>query len=240
MKNKSKRKIEYSKPLLISAIVVTIALIVTIIINKKSVEDYSTIKADTEKYYVYTYKENERSRSYIPQINIFSKDAVKVNKEIIEESEEYLKSNTSDISVSYKYNQYKNILSVVMTYKILNTHKELEFFFKTYIFDLKQDGKLLTDEEILNMYDLTSIGVDNLIKSKLLEIYNDEVSKGIINKNSCDYKCFLRLRGSEDFSKGAKYYIENGHLVAYRAFNVYSEYNEEKYFTRDNFKFIIK
>lgn len=240
MRNNKRRKIEYSKPLLIFVTIILISFIVTIIINKRSIEDYSIIKADTKKEYIYTYKENQRSRSYIPQINIFSKDASKVNKEIIEESKEYLNSNTPDISVSYKYNQYKNILSVVMTYKILNTNKELEFFFKTYVFDLKQDGKLLSDVEILNMYDITTVGIDNLIKKKLLEIYNDEVNKGIINKNECNYKCFLDLRGSEDFSKRAKYYIENGHLVVYRAFNVYSKYKEQKYFTRDHFKFIIK
>ena len=242
MKKNSKKniKLEYSKPLLVFLIIIIIAFIVTYMVNKKSVEDYKSIKTDSSKYYVYTYKENRQSKSYIPQINIFSEDAQKVNKKIIEESKVYLNSNTPDTSVSYQYNQHKNILSIVLTYKNLNEKKELQFSFKTFVFDLKDDGRLLSSEEILSKYDITTIGVDNIIKKKMKSIYIDEVEKGFIKQSECDFNCYLKLRGTTDFSQNANYYIENGHLVVYRAFNVYSKYKEEEYFTRDNFKFIIK
>ena len=90
------------------------------------------------------------------------------------------------------------------------------------------------------MYDITTIGVDNIIKKKMVELYNDEITKGYFKKSECDFNCYLKLRETNDFSKNANYYIENGHLVVYRTFNVYTKYKEEEYFTRDNFKFVIK
>ena len=237
---KSLKKLDYSKPLLITLILVLVIFFILFIINKRSSNNYSSLKKDTKKDIIYTYEESSRSRSYIPQINLFSLDALKINKEIIKDSREYLDSNTPNKSVIYNYNYYKDKLSVVLTYKDINDNGELEFSFKTYVLDLSNDGSVMSDSDILNLYDITKMGIDNLIKKKLYDVYQDEVSKGIIDSNECDYLCYLKLRGTNNFSENSNYYIENGHLVVYRSFNVYTKYKEEKYFTRDNFKFIVK
>ena len=50
----------------------------------------------------------------------------------------------------------------------------------------------------------------------------------------------MSLRKIDDYLDDVNYYIENGSLVVYKTFEVYSKYNEEDYFTRDDFKFYIK
>ena len=62
-----------------------------------------------------------------------------------------------------------------------------------------------------------------------------------LSDNIYDYNnCYLKLREVSDLLSGVNYYIENDSLVVYRSFQTYSIYDEQDYFTRADFRFLIK
>ena len=234
------KNIEVNKKLLIVLVMLVILFAILKIINYNSNTKYVSYKLDSDQKYVYTKYSSSTNSAKVPYINIVGADASEANDEIVSNVESYLSSKDVNKTVTYRYNQYKNILSVVLTYRDIDSEKRLQYRFKTYVFDLKNDCKLLSDEEILNRFNVTYANVDNEMAKSMKDKYNDELDQGILTKDKCDYNCFLRLRGITHYIDNANYYIEEGHLVVYRSYNVFSVYNEEDYYTRNDFKFIIK
>ncbi len=235
-----KEKLEWNPKLLIVLIIIVILCIILNIVNNNKSKEYETYKQDTSKNYVYTKYHSDTNKASIPYINVSGEDVSKVNNEIINEATPYLTSSDPNKTVTYRYNQNKNILSVVLTYRDIDSNDQLTYLYKTYVFDLKNNAHLLSDEEILKKFNITYAEVNEIMATKMKEKYQDEVSKGYIEKNECDYKCYLNLRNITNYIDNANYYIENSRLVVYKVFEVYSIYGEEDYFTRNDFKFIIK
>ncbi len=230
-------KIEINKKLVIVVIALIIVALVLGLVNAFVKNRYTASKIDSKREYVIIRYNNKQSSSFVPYINLNSNDAKDVNNEIKSITSSYLSSDTKDTNVTYRFNAYKNTLSVVLMFKDYDG-ETYNYSFKTYVFNL-ENGKLLTDDEILKMfnsnYNEISIKIENEMKIK----YADEVERGIIT--NCDYNtCYLDLRGIKSYIEGANLYTENGKLVVYKAYNVYSKYKEEEYFTRNDFKFIIK
>lgn len=230
-------KFEFDKKLAIVLGIVVLLLIILKVVSTTIDNKYEDKKVNKDKAYVYTKYNSTFNNSYVPYINI--KGAEKINEELYENSKAYLTSNDKNKSVTYRYNQNKNILSLVMTYRD-NVNDELTYTFKTYVFDLNNTPKLLSDDEILKLYGVTKEDVSKEIAKQLKQKYDKEVNKGYFNKTECNFSCYLGLRDIVNPVDEAKYYIENSHLVVYRTFNAYSIYNEERFFTRNDFKFIIK
>ena len=69
--------------------------------------------------------------------------------------------------------------------------------------------------------------------------YEDEVYKGYLVKQECDYECFLGWREVDDYLDSVSYFVRDGKLIAYRPFTVYSVYGEEEYFTDKDYEFVI-
>ena len=237
---KNQQKIEYNKKLLIALIVVLALYAILLVIKNKSDNHYTNYKDDINKEYVYTKYQSSKNNAKVPYINLVTEDAKKVNHEILTLTTDYLKATNKNKTVTYRYNQNKNILSVVLTFRDINEYEQLEYSYKTYVFDLSKSAKLLTNDEIINKFDITYAEVNEIMAKNMKEKYVDEIVKGYVDKNECNYSCYLENRNINNYIDNANYYIENSHLIVYRAFEVYSIYGEEEYFKRSDFKFLIK
>lgn len=239
MNLEEQEKGKISKVLIILLCIVVVLFIILKIIDLRNSSKYDDYKLDKSKDYVYT-KNKYSNNVEIPYINIKGNRIEKINAEIIESTREYTTSKDSNKTVTYKYNQSKNILSVVLTFRDIDDKDSLVYSFKTYVFDLKDSRKLLSDEEIIKKFNTTYAFVNNKIGKAMQDKYKDEVKKGFLDSNDCNYKCFLEMRRITNYLDNVNYYIEEGNLVVYKPYYVYSIYGEEEYFTRNDFKFIIK
>lgn len=236
---KTNRKIEYNKKLLVLLIIVIGLFVILQIVKNQKESTYTNYKIDNTKEYVYT-KYSSVNNAKVPYINIKGEQAKKVNEEIITLTKDYLNSKNKNKTVTYRYNQNKNILSIVLTFRDVDQLEQLSYNYKTYVFDLKENCKLLTNEEIIRIFNITYAEINEIMAKTMQEKYLDEVEKGYIDKNECNYSCYLEHRNITNYIDHANYYIENSHLIVYRAFEVYSVFGEEEYFTRNDFKFLIK
>ena len=232
-------KIEISKKLFITFIVVVLLAIIAFIVKKVYITKYENYKIDKDKEFIYTYKTYNSSDTSIPYINIDTDYIKNLNNEIQKFGINYETSNTSNNSMSYRYNVSDNIVSLVIILKKLDSNNKLVIDYMTYVFDLNQDGKVLKDEEILKKYNISVDEVDYEISSQMVQKYNDEIDKKII-PGECEYNpCYLNLRNVSKYTDNAHYFIEDGWLVVYTTYNTYSQYKEEDYYGRDDFKFYI-
>ena len=233
-------KLEISKKLLITLIVVIVLAISVLIIEKIVEKDYNNYKIDKDKEFIYTYETYDDSDTDIPYININTDFVNKLNKSIQELGLSYKTSTTANISMNYQYAIDDNVVSLVIIFKKLNEKDQLVFDFMTYVFDLEQEGKVLTDSEILKAYNITTDEVNEEIELQMVKKYDDEINKGILPETCSYLECFKKLRNVNKYTDNAHYLINDGELVVFTNYNVYSEYKEEEYFTRDDFKFYIK
>lgn len=232
-------KFEISRKLFITLIIVVVLAITALIIKITYINKYNKYKIDDNEEFVYTYKTYNNSNTDIPFVNIDSDFAKNLNDQVQKLGETYKESNTSNNSMSYRYNNKDNIVSLVFIFKSLDTNNNLIFDFKTYVFDLKEDGKPLTNDEILDKFGITEEEINKEIELQMVKKYDDEISKKVI-PGTCNFKdCYMALRNVNKFTDNAHYYIEDGWLVVYTTYNAYSQYNEQSYFSRDDFKFYI-
>ena len=237
-KEKSNNKIDKKVLYIISSIILILITGVGIFIYLNT-NNYDNIKKDVNKDLVYTrFKRNiEDNKTEVPIININSTDADKINKEIVDIMNGFLKeeNNLSD----YEYSINKNILSVVLVMINNNTDTTPKFSFKTYNINLTTLKKI-SNSELLSMYNTNETEVSNSIKNQFKEYYEEEISNGYIVKEECDYKCYITWRGITDYIDKVEYYVDDNKLYAYKEFNPYSIYEEEDYYNLDSFMFYIK
>lgn len=234
------KKLEINKKLLFSLIVLFVVVTILLIIKYVNTNKYNNYKIDESKNYVYTKYSSSKNKSHVPYVNLMGDYAKTVNEEIENIAKEYLMSNNTNKTVTYRYNQNRNIVSVVLMFRDIDDKKRLIYSFKTYVFDLANNCRLLTNDDIINKFNITYQEINNIMDKAMKEKYNDEIKKGFLVREECDYKCFLDMREINNYIDNANYYIEEGNLIVYRAFSVFSIYEEEEYYTRNDFKFIIK
>ena len=201
----------------------------------------NSICIDKNEDYIYDYVTYSASETSIPYINLNTEFAKVLNGQLEKLSSSYKSSNSSTNSLSYRFNVSGNYLSLVLIFKKMDSNNRLQFDFKSYVFDLSDGARALSDTEILNLFNIDNNYVEKQIDNKLKNKYLDEVKKDIISSSKCDYNnCYLKLREVSDLLSGVNYYIENDSLVVYRSFQTYSIYDEQDYFTRADFRFLIK
>ena len=231
--------VEVSKKLFITMIVVLVLTIGATIVKNMYINRYQKYKVNKKEDFIYTKTEYKKSNSAIPYINLNTQFAKELNEQLSTLASTYRKSDTSNNSISYRYNINANIVSLVVILKSINENDELTFDFVTYVFDLDKGAKVLDDEEILSRYNLTEEDVSKEIRKQMKQKYDYEVKEEIL-PSTCDFnKCFLKLRNIDQFTDNANYFIENEELVVYRSYNVYSKYEEENVYSREDFKFYI-
>lgn len=228
------------KVLLWIAVLVFIALLIGYYLYDNHYSNYNYIKKDVNQYLVYTKETSINSkgmRNEIPEINIDSKDAQLVNDTIIN----YAKSFLKDKNNLFVYTSQLNgeVLSVLL--KMLDYREGYSFpttTFHTYNFNLKTQT-LMSNDDLLALFNVTEEDVEKKIKGQFESYYNDEVSKGFLVSQECDYNCFLKWRNVDNYMNDVYYYVRNGQLIAYRSFDIYSVYGEEEYFDDSSYEFYI-
>ena len=221
--------VEVSKKLFVAMIVVLVLTIVATIIKIMYVNRYQKYKVNQKEDFIYTKVEYKKSNSAIPYVNLNTSFAKNLNKQISALADTYRSSDTSNNSMSYRYNINANIVSLVIIFKSVNDNDELTFDFVTYVFDLDKGAKVLDDEEILARYNLTEEDVSDEIEKQMKQKYKYEIKEEILPEG-CDFSiCFLRLRGIDNYTDNVNYFIENEELVVYKSYDVYSEYDFKFY-----------
>ena len=220
-----------------STILITLLIVFTFFGNKGY--NYDSLKEDKDKDFVYTINSIKEDVFFIniPYINISGSSIKSINEEIDSYINEF--TNKKMINSSYEYRINGKVLSLVIKTVDYYSEDTPVVYFKTYNINLDTLG-LVSNEELLNAYEISSSDVNNTIEKQFEYWYKDEIKKGFLEKNECDYECFLEYRGGEDYMDNISYYIDNGKLVVFKPFEVYSIFGEEDYFSEQDFKFTIK
>ena len=143
---------EINKKIFITFIVIVVLTIIALILKKIYVKEYEDYKINKDKEFIYTYETYSNSVTEVPFVNIDTNFARELNDKLQELASTYKNSNTSNNSMDYRYNINDNIVSLVIVFKSIDSNNHLIFNYKTYVFDLDQEGRALTDEEILKKY----------------------------------------------------------------------------------------
>ena len=224
-------------PFIISVLLFLI-FIIAFAVNKNNANNYGDLKQDKNKYLVYTKYEDKDNiyQKEIPYINM-KKDIIKeVNQDIYLFCNDY--KNKEKSVISYEYDINGIILSVVL--KIVDNETEYapEVYFKTYNINLDTE-EVISDDSLLEFFDVDTSIVNNKIDVGFRNFYKDVTDRGYVDSLECDYSCFLNYRGVDNYLDDVCYYVENGSLVVFKPFIFYSVFGEEKYFSDDDFKFVI-
>ena len=235
LEEKETPKKTINKPLilLVGSILLIIIIIIYVVI-KSYYNNYNYLKEDKKEYLVYTrYNQNNVE---VPYINVDSSNVQTINNDIDNYCNKY--SSIDNIQISYEYDISGKYLSVII--KILNEEDEYGpvVKFKTYNISLKT-RKEVKDEELLKMFNVTDNKVSNKIKEQLVNYYKEEVKEGYIEKEECNYDCFLSYRNVSNYLDDIEYAIKGGKLVVFKPFKFKSIYGEEEYYNDSHFEFVI-
>lgn len=219
---------------------VLIILLVGYYLYKNYYSNYNYIKQDSSQYLVYTSYRDTNSQNMqieIPFINIDSADANLVNETIQRYAEDFLADDNNLIVYDSQVNgEVLSVLLKMLDYRSGYSYPDVNFH--TYNFNLRTQT-LMSDEQVLALFDVTTEDVEKQIQNQFEFYYNDEVAEGYFDSRECNYECFLNWRGVNDYLDPVYYYIKNGNLVAYRPFSIYSVYGEEEYYDDDSYEFSI-
>ena len=233
-------KVLNNKKIIIPLIVIGTFLLVVFnvyfYLNKSNTNsDYSDIKEKNNLIvytrYTRTYKE---ITTMVPYINLKSTIIGDLNQEIAEMANGYLKNKDNVITYDYKISG--DILSIVIQINCYDRPLP-EVMFHTFNINLAE-RRILDDNELLDLYQIDSNYVNDKIKARFETFFKDEREKKIFDEE-CDYKCFLYMRGINDYLDNIHYYVDNSNLYVFKEFNIYSIYKEEKYFKNTDFKIKI-
>lgn len=198
-------------------------------------DPYDLVKIDKNLDIVYPVY--EKDDYVVPSININDENIGVINQNIVDKANSFLGKEGS--SISFNYSISGEVLSLAIQYVELDKFERPIVTFDTYNINILK-RYVYTDEEILTKLDVSNEDVYNIVSSKFKWFYNDEKSKGVLD-GECDYECFLNMRGIENnnYTEDRKLYINQGNLYVLKAFNIYSPFSEEEYFTFNDFLFQI-
>ena len=217
--------------IIIVLIVLFIFFMIFYYVNGNS--SYRKYKQNKSKKIVYSiYNKN---KIHVPNINVKGNSIEKINNKIVNKANEYIKEDNRTIDFTYSLNG--KILSLAIEY--IDTNEEgrsPKISYDVYNIDLEKK-KALSKKDILNIYEIKESDVEAIVSSKFYEYYQTVLDKEYMKEDLCDYECFLYFRGIvfEQYLNEYHYYIKNGDLYVIRPFNIFSYYDEYKYFTSKHF-----
>ena len=226
-----KIKTDKLKIYIIIGIILLVASMIYYYVNGTS--SYRKYKQDKSQKIVYPiYNKN---KVVVPTINVKGKNIDKLNNKIIDKANEYI--SVDNRTISYDYDISGKVVSLAIQYSDYNEEKRSpKITYDVYNIDL-QTKKVLTNKEILDIYEIKESDVEAIVASKFAEYYKKVLDKGYMKEDICDYDCFLYFRGIifEEYMKDYYYYIRNGDLYVIKPFNLFSYYGEDKYFKPKHF-----
>ncbi|MBR2678697.1 MAG: hypothetical protein IKE63_04690 [Bacilli bacterium] len=175
--------------------------------------DNDDVILDSSKEIIYTAYENKDYNQQIPYVNI-----KKVSNQINNSIDEYIVNykDKQAINISYHYQINGNVLSLMIIVEDYSFEGAPNVSFKSYNINLKK-LRVLTDDEVLKLFDLTKVEVSNSIENRFKKYYEDEITKGIITNMS--YEEYMTKRELSNLKDDIYLYIKDSKL------NVYLDYN---------------
>lgn len=229
-------KFKIRRYLIIGIVIVIIVLFLSYLIksvNKNQFKTSNFIKQEAN----YTIQGTKIS-SYLPVITIEGTDTASVNKEIREDYDKAISSKGK--SFNYQYNINKDYFSLVtITLETKDSNGYTYPVFKTYNFSLATK-KLITDEELLNQFNKTYQNVSNSFEMVMKKYYQGEIDKYYLNKDECNYDCFLKRREINSYDENNHLYVENNKLKFFHGFMIFSNLGEEKFYKNINFLYTVE
>lgn len=230
------QKIKIRKIIIMGFIVIAVLLFIVgliKIVKKDKVKTTNFIKQSAS----YTIPGTKIS-SYLPTITIDSVDTEEVNKEIKKTYEEVITSNKASFNYQYSINSnYFSLVTIAMV-----TDKETDYtypIFKTYNFSLSTN-RLVSDEELLKKFNKTSSSVATTLERQMKKYYQGELDKYYLDKDECDYNCFLERRNINSYDEDNYLYVENNKLKFFHSFMIFSNIGEEEFYKNEKFLYEVE
>ena len=149
----------------------------------------------------------------MPYINVGGKDTKAINEYIDNIYKTY--GTNKFTKISYKTSINNNIVSVLIDINLYN--EDIKDYTKKFIgFNVKKDGTFLDKEELASIYGYSLVEIIDRVENRLKAFYEDEAIKGYIEKEECDFNCYLSYaRGINNILDEISLVIENNKLVVY-------------------------
>ncbi len=201
--------------------------------------DYQDLLKNKEKNIVYSLDSLDvLETDKVPVINIDSSFIDDINSDIMNYYQDYLTKFTQGFL--YEYSVSGPVLSILIVSQQRYADAEYsDISYHSYNIDLEK-MVLLSDKDIFDMYKIDEDTLRYFITYKFVEFYNDLIKQGYFTKEMCDFSCFMESKNIVNVMNDNTYYIEDGKLILYKPFNIYTPYSEEKYFSLDSFRFVVK
>lgn len=223
---------ENKKILLLILAIVVVLSIITIFMDKA--DSNKIYKSESYIYTKETHNHEDNITSELPYINVKNDRINDINVILIDK---YYEIITVDDKFM-KYNSYinDNILSLIV--RIYYQESPDSYPDEVLIYNVDIDnGELLTNQELLNMFGISRNSVTEIIMNDLKEYYKYELEKGYINKE-CNFDCYLSLTESMPILDDCNYYVRDNELYAYKSISLGSAffYDINSGFNLFNFK----
>lgn len=240
---KQLRKYEFYILIIIVIIAILWIGYISLFREKEVYKDYSEKKANTDLDYVYS---SEKVKNFfnttiideIPQFNLEGSQVLKLNDKIIADYKEIRTNN--DYIYNYKYYISNNIVSLIVdtTYSELGNTLYQTTKYYTYNYDLEND-RVISNKELLDKYKLSDNDIKLFLENKYINYYLDMINEKMISDVQVSFYDFLEVKGIKNYLKNVSYAVEEGSLILYRPFLITTSYNDFKYFTKNNFRFVL-
>lgn len=207
--------------LLILTIIIIIFLNMNLLNNNKN-------KLYPNNDYIFTYNDNQLKNkdSILPFINLTGDDAIKANKNI--KSLYYENDILKEGYLNYKYYINDDIISLIIEKYLYSVNDSPS---NTYFYNFSiSNKKLLSNNELKNIYNITDDEIENKIISQIKKYYDYELKKQYINSSECNFECYKN--GLDD---NIEFYVKDKVLYAYIIFSTdyMFAYDTEKPFSYD-------
>lgn len=201
--------------------------------------NYQNLLKNKEKEIVYSSNSPDvLVTDEVPVINIDSSVVDDINSDIMDYYQNYLTKFTQGFLYEYSVSDYLLSILIVSQQRYADADYS-DVYYHSYNIDLK-NMTLLSDEDIFDIYKIDEDTLRYFITYKFVEFYNDLIEQGYFTKEECDFSCFMASKNIVNVMNDNTYYIENGNLILYKPFNIYTAYGEENYFSLNSFRFIVK
>lgn len=224
---------ENKKKLLIVLLLIIVMGIVSFFINKNT--DKKVYFSDSYVYSKEIYKHDDDLVSKLPYINIKGKEISDINTSLIKKYYEVITVDKNFINYNYYIND--DILSLIVKVHSKNSPNSYPSEVLIYNVDI-QNGVVLDDDELLDMFNVNSDDISEIIRDEIKEYYDYEIKKGYITSNICDFECYLNGSNSLPILDNCSYYVKDGYLFAYKQISLNSDffYDINSGFNLFNFK----
>lgn len=208
-----KEYIRENKKVLLIIVVIGITLgIVSIYINNQ--KDKKVYMSDDYVYTKESYAYDEYLVSELPYINIKGNEVQEINSDLLNKYYEIIE--LKEKMMKYDYYTNNNILSLIVKIYYIESPDSSPSI-SIYNIDI-DSGELMTNSEILNMFEISSDDASEVIHSQIKEYYNYEVQNGYVD-NGCNFDCYLSKTNSlpiDDY----ELYVKDHILYAYKKLSV--------------------